>query len=117
MISTNDIERIRADQNLLMSDTVYIQRLTRTSDGAGGWSEAWQTVSTVVGRIAPSQRMAGETVQGGAVTAYGEYIITLPHDADIGQDDRLQINGVQYEVKAILDRSAKTALRVLASKL
>ena len=100
-----------------MPDTVYIQRLTRASDGAGGWTEAWQTVAETKGRIAPSQRGAGETVQGGAITAYGEYIITLPHDADIGQDDRLQISGTQYEVKAILERSEKTALRVLVSKV
>lgn len=116
-LSDSEITSIRETQKKYLPDTIYIQRLTRTSDSAGGWSEAWQTVSTVVGRIAPSQRMAGETVQGGAITAYGEYIITLPHDADLQQDDRLQINGVQYEVKAILDRSAKTALRVLASKL
>lgn len=99
-----------------MTETVYIQRLTRTDDGAGGWSEAWQTVATTKGRIA-SQGRAGETVQGGALTAQGEYIITLPHDTDLRQDDRLQINGVQYEVKAIFERSEKTALRVLASKV
>lgn len=117
MTSTSDLTKIRAEQNKLMPDTVYIQRLTRTSDGAGGWTEAWQTVATTKGRIAPSQRQAGETVQGGAIMAYGEFIVTLPYDTDLRQDDRLQISGTQYEVKAILDRSEKTALRVLVSKV
>lgn len=116
MIST-DLEKIRAEQNKLMPDTVYIQRLTRTSDGAGGWAETWQTAATTKGRITPNQRQAGEVVQGGAVTAYGEYIVTLPHDTELRQDDRLQISGTQYEVVAILDRSEKTALRVLVSKV
>jgi len=117
MTSTNDLAKIRAEQNKLMPDTVYIQRLTRTSDGAGGWTETWQTVATTKGRIASSQRGAGEAVQGGAVTAYGEYIVTLPHDTELQQDDRLQISGTQYEVKAIFERSEKTALRVWVSKV
>lgn len=116
-MTSTDLAKIRAEQNKLLPDTVYIQRLTRTSDGAGGWNEAWQTIATTKGRIAPSQKQAGETVQGGAMTAYGEYIVTLPHDTELQQDDRLQISGTQYEVKAILDRSEKTALRILVSKV
>ncbi|MEZ0396830.1 MAG: phage head closure protein [Anaerolineales bacterium] len=116
MTSTSDLSKIRAEQNKLLTETVYIQRLTRTSDGAGGWSEVWQTVATTKGRIAPSQR-GGENVQGGAITAYGEYIVTLPHDTELQQDDRLQVNGTQYELEAIMERSEKTALRVLVKKV
>jgi len=43
--------------------------------------------------------------------------VTLPHDTELRQDDRLQLSGTQYEVKAILDRSEKTALRVVVSKV
>ncbi len=116
-LGESEITSIRETQKLHMPDTVYIQRLTRTSDDAGGWTEAWQTVATTKGRLAPSQRQAGEVVQGGAITAYGEYIVTLPADTDLQQDDRLQLAGTQYEVGAILERSAKTALRVLVSKV
>lgn len=115
-MTSTDLAKIRAEQNKLLPDTVYIQRLARTSDGAGGWTEVWQTVATTKGRIAPSQR-GGEAVQGGAITAYGEYIVTLPHDTELLQDDRLQISGTQYEVKAILDRSERTALRILVGKV
>jgi len=116
-LSEREIVSIRETQKLHMPDTVYIQRLTRTGDGAGGWTEVWQTVATTKGRLAPSQRQAGEVVQGGAITAYGEYIVTLPADTELRQDDRLQIAGTQYEVKSILERSEKTALRVLAKKV
>lgn len=107
---------MRTQQEAALPDTVYIQRLTRTSDGAGGWSAAWQTVATAKGRIAPNPRQ-GEMVQGGAITAYGEYTVTLPYDTELRQDDRLQISEAQYEIKAILERSEKTALRVLVSKM
>ena len=116
-LSESEMASIRETQKRHMPDTVYIQRLTRLSDGAGGWTEAWQTIATTKGRITPNQRQAGEVVQGGAVTAYGEYIVTLPHDTELQQDDRLQISGTQYEVKAVLERSEKTALRVLVSKV
>lgn len=116
-LSDSEIMSIRETQKKYLPDTVYIQRLARTSDGAGGWTEVWQTIATTKGRIAPSQKQAGETLQGGAMTAYGEYIVTLPHDTELQQDDRLQISGTQYEVKAILERSEKTALRILVSKV
>ncbi|MEJ5222844.1 MAG: phage head closure protein [Anaerolineales bacterium] len=116
-LSDSEITSIRETQKKYLPDTVYIQRLTRLSDGAGGWTEAWQTVATTKGRMAPSQRKYGEVVQGGALTAYSEYIVTLPYDTELQQDDRLQINGTQYEVKGILDRSEKTALRVIVSKV
>lgn len=117
MTSTDDLAKIREEQNNLMPETVYIQHLTRVPDSAGGWTEVWQTTTTTKGRIAPSQRQAGEIMQGGAMTAYGEYIVTLPYDTVLDQEDRLQINGVQYEVKAVFERSEKTALRVLVSKV
>lgn len=116
-MTSSDLEKIRAEQNKLMPDTVYVQCLTRTSDNAGGFTEVWQTTATVKGRIVCSERQAGETVKGGEVKTYGEYIVTLPYNTNLRQDDRLQINGVQYEVIAILERSEKTALRVIVSKV
>jgi len=113
---SGDLDKIREEQKKFMSETVYIQRLTRTSDGAGGWTEAWQTVATTKGRLTPG-RSADEVERGGMVAAYGEFVVTLPHDTELRQDDRLQVNSTQYEVKAISDRSEKTALRVIVVKL
>ena len=40
----DDIEltRLRADIAELMPDTGYILSVTRTSDGGGGWTDAWK---------------------------------------------------------------------------
>lgn len=115
-MTSTDLAKIRDEQNKLMPETVYIQRRTRTPDGTGGWTETWQTAATTNGRFAPVQRM-DEMVRGGAVTVYGEYIVTLPYDVDLHQDDRLQLAGTQYDVMAILERSEKTALRVIVRKV
>jgi len=112
---SSDLDKIRAEQEKLMTETVYIQRLTRVSDGAGGWTETWQTVATTKGRIATQS--GGETKRGGAVTVNMSLVVTLPHDTDLRQDDRLQIGGKQYEIDNIFERSGKTALRVSVKRL
>ena len=117
MLTDAELAVLRATQEKAMPETVAILRLTRTSDGAGGWTETWQTVATVRGRIAPYVGGPGEEVRGGALKAYGEYVVTLPQNTDVLQTDRVQISGVQYDVRAKLERSQKTALRVIVSKV
>jgi len=112
---SGDLQKIRAEQAKLMPETVYVQSLTRVSDGAGGWTETWQTVATTKGRI--STQGGGETKRGGAVTAEVSIVVTLPHDTDLRQEDRLQIGGKQYEIENIFERSEKTALRVVVKGL
>ncbi len=115
MTSTSDLDKIKAEQEKLMPETVYVQRLTRTSDGAGGWSESWQTIATTKGRIAA--KSGDENELGGKTTAITTYLITLPSDTELTNTDRLQINGQQYQITTILDRSEKTALQVICEKL
>lgn len=108
---------MRATQEANLPETVYVQTLTRTSDGAGGWSETWQTVATVRGRIVTLERYIGEDVVGGAVKQIGDYIITLPVDTEVQETDQLQINSQQYKIMGFVERSQKTALRVYSTKV
>jgi len=110
-----DLDKIRAEQAKLLPETVYVQRPTRASDGAGGLAETWQTIATTKGRIATQG--GGETKRGGAVAADTSIVVTLPHDTDLRQDDRLQIGGKQYEIESIFERSEKTALRVVVKRV
>jgi SPP1 family predicted phage head-tail adaptor len=112
---SHDLDKIRAEQKKFMPETVYVQRLTRISDGAGGWAETWQTIATTKGRIAAEG--GNETKRGGAIVADSSIVVTLPYNADLRQDDRLQIGGKQYEIVSILERSEKTALRVVVKRL
>ena len=114
-MSSEELEAMRDEQEKNMPETVYIQRLMRTSDSAGGWSEAWQTVATTQGRVAAAR--GRELELGSKLTSAVTYTVTLPHDAVVEQTDQLQINGQQYQVLAILNRSEKTALRVICEKI
>lgn len=117
MLTDEELTAMRAVQGQTMTETVYVQRLTRTADSTGGWSESWTTAATVSGRIAPRMANSGENKIGGKVETFGDYLITLPHDTNVQTDDRLQINGEQYQIQSILERSKKTALRLICVKL
>lgn len=111
MTSTRDLAKIRAEREKLLPETVYVQRLTRTSDDAGGASEAWSTVATVRGSL--EQSKGNEQVLADRIGAVLTYTATLPYDTEILHGDRLQVNGRQYQIETTLDRSEKTALRII----
>lgn len=113
MISDNDLAKIQAEQTALMSETVYVQRITRTSDSAGGASEVWSTVATVAGRVALAS--GREQVAANRLGSVTSYVVTLPADTEVLHGDQLQVNGVQYQVEVVLPRSKQTALRVLCA--
>lgn len=108
----SDLTKMQAEQEKQMPETVYIQHLTRTSDGAGGWSEAWNTVETTKGRIGTANWQPNETEIAGRVQNRQKYVITLPPDTELTEQDRLQISGRQFEIIGIARRSEMTALRV-----
>lgn len=112
---TSDIERIRQEQAKHLPDTAYIQQANRTGDGAGGASVVWQTVNVVACRLA--QNTGREKEQGGKVSPEGSYVVTLPYGTSVTSDNRIQINGVQYEIVAILTRSEATAVRVIVRQV
>lgn len=115
MISDDDLAKIQAEQEALMTDTVYVQRITRTADSAGGSSEAWTTVETTIGRLALAS--GREQVMADRIGAVISHTATLPIGTDINRGDRLQVNGIRYQVESVLTRSKQSALRVLVAEV
>lgn len=107
-----ELEKMRVEQEKLMKETVYVQRLTKMQDDTGGWNEAWITVLTIKGRTGNKQTRTVESMVGGQVTLKSEFVITLPADTMLQEDDRLQINGKQYAITRILSHTEQTALQV-----
>ena len=58
MIDADELAEMKATQELTLTETVYIQTLTETSNNAGGQTHAWNTTITTVGRIAPTGKSA-----------------------------------------------------------
>jgi hypothetical protein len=83
----------------LMPDSCYILSLTRTSDGAGGWTESWGTAGTSICRL---DTVAGNYHDmGGAVQTYNKLILSLPNDVVITEDNQVTHNSITYQVTSV----------------
>lgn len=116
ILTTEQLAAMKAVQNLNLPETAYVQRLTRTSDGEGGYTEAWNTVTTTTGRIGEpkgefEREIAGKIAVGMA------YVITLPSNTEVLSTDQIQINSKNYKVHwSNKDKSQLTALRVIVTE-
>ncbi len=116
LLPSDELAALRATQEAALPDTAAIRRITRTSDGAGGHTESEATVTTVACRMAQigngSERMIAERL-----SLAESVIVTMPYGTDARLVDRLLINGVTWEVVAIMERSWSTAMRVIAARV
>lgn len=117
MLTDAELALMRATQETSMPETVHVQRLTRVTDSAGGWSEVWATVATTEGRLAEEAWKDAEQEIAGRTGAVYKVVITLPYDTELTEQDRLQIDSVQYQVIGIARRSNKTALRISCAEV
>lgn len=90
--------------------TAIVYRKTRTPDGIGGSTWTWAAQGTADCRYAP--RGDTEDVVGGAPSGSDAVVVTLPYDVDVELDDRVQIAGVDYEVRTVNRHSWAIVTRV-----
>jgi head-tail adaptor len=115
MLSTSDITNMRATLAQSLPGTAVIQAGTLTSDGGGGYSEAFSAAETVACRVAPLTGTEREV--GGRVSSEAEYVITLPAETTVETDDRIVVGGITYNVVAVRDRSWEISRRVEVRKV
>ncbi len=113
----DDIEltRIRADLAELMPDTGYILSVTRTSDGGGGWTEAWGTASTVTCRVDYARGV--EVLAGGAVQPKRQLVATVPYSTVVTTANRFQYGGVSFAIASVSAGSWQTCKRLTLEAL
>lgn len=114
MISEKDLLKMKSQQEEAMDKVCYVQSLSRTSDSAGGWTEAWQTISTTKCGISTPSPTHYEEV-GGKIIDMNTVVIRLPASVSVTEQNRLQVDGVQYQVKNVLRRSHQTAKLAVCS--
>lgn len=116
MLSNEQLAAMKAVQDSNLPETAYIQALTKTSDGEGGFTEAWNTVTTTTARIGEpkgefEREIAGKIAVGMA------YVITLPSETVLDLANQIQINSKNYKVHwTNKEKSHKTALRVIVTE-
>ena len=100
-LSAAELAQMRAAIGELLPDTCNLLEVSRTSDGAGGWSETWGTVtggSALACRL--DFRDAGrESVTNASLTPYQSGILSIAYDAPISTNYRVEIGADVYAVK------------------
>lgn len=98
----NSIIQMRRQRRESLRDTCSLRTQTETSDGNGGWTQAWSTTSSVPCVVTTASGSAPRT---GGVIAYGtearSWIVALAHDQSVKAADRIVWSGRTLEVAAV----------------
>lgn len=115
MLSADDLDAMRATVSQSLPDTAQVQRVTRQSDGMGGFTETWATIATVACRVSPSGNMPAEQAIAERVQDRVLWTLTLPAATDVAAADRIVTGARTFEVIGVLaPRSYEIATRVVA---
>jgi head-tail adaptor len=106
-LSSAEISAMRTAANAILPDTCTIQRVTRASDGMGGYTDTWATLaSSVACRLdSESINLREESVQA-AIFVVDDYTLYLKNDQDITARDRVVLNSITYEVTVVLSHAS-----------
>lgn len=116
-LSDAELSDMRTDGTSALPSLCYVQRLTNTSDGAGGTTKAYANttinqiachVSTVAGGSGP------ESERTGRIEQEVNWTVLLPYGTDVKATDRIAIEALILEVKAVATPSDEI-LRVVAA--
>lgn len=90
------------DMNAGMLRTAcQFQRVTRTTDGAGGWTVTWAAIAGAPTRCHFVALSGSERWQSLRVEATTTNRITVHYLAGLTEDDRVEIGGRMYNIRFI----------------
>ena len=116
ILTAEQLAAMKAVQNLNLPETAYVQALVRTSDGEGGFTEAWTTSVTTTARIGEPKGELERDIAGKIAVGMA-YVITLPSETVLDLTNQIQISGINHIIHwTNKDKSQKTALRVIVTR-
>ncbi len=111
MLSSFELGALRDVQALTMPEVVIVKRSTQTGDGAGGFAEAWATIATTMGRIAPGGSRDVQLLAG-RLNDKAAWRITILCGTDVAEADRLEVGSRSFEIVQVLDGKTYETARV-----
>ncbi len=116
-LTTDELAAMQAEAVEMLPDTCTIRRGTRTPDGAGGFTTAYNDVYGLVpcrrGPVGQSERIIAEKL-----TDVRVWTVTLPAATDIQTGDLIDIDGYAGTLKVAgwADRSWEITRRVVCTE-
>lgn len=101
MLSASELEFMRSSINQLMPDTCNILSVTRSSDGMGGWSDAWGTATANVSCRVDYRSSGRENITGGALLPYQMTTVSMPYDVTVTTEHRLEIGSNVFSIQSV----------------
>jgi head-tail adaptor len=107
-LTAAELAQIRADIADLLPDTCNILQLTRTSDNAGGWSEAWGTATggTAVPCRLDFTQPGRESVASASLTPFKSGMVSMAYDKTVTTANRVEIASTQYNITGVNDNQS-----------
>lgn len=109
LLTAFDLASLQATAADVRVETIIIQRVTRTPDTYGGWSESWATLATVTGRLRVQPGREGPVAD--RLTAVTVYQVSLPAGTDVTPRDRLVVSGRTFEVTGVATPKSDEVVR------
>lgn len=100
-LSAGELDAIRADIAQMLPDTCVLYTQSYIPDGMGGGTIGWNVAGTVACRL--DRKTGYEKLAADAARPYGEWMLTIPHNATISVDMRVVHGGETYDVVAVND--------------
>ena len=85
----------------MLKEPITIQRMTRTSDGAGGQTQTWATVSGAPTRAAVMPLSGSERYQFDRLEATASLKVTVRYTSGILESDRIVIRSRNHNIRFI----------------
>jgi hypothetical protein len=106
LLSTAQIEAMRATAERAFPDLATIQRRTEISDGGGGTTTTWADLAeNVPCRLSPVG--GGEVgLTGARIADEATSLVTMAATRDVVESDRLVIDGFVYDVQLVRRRGS-----------
>lgn len=118
MVEAQDLAAIRAEFAALLPDICTVKRRAEGSNVAGVKPKNYTVFGTYQCRVQHLPTMSREKSDQGSGNATMPVTITFPWDADIQQNDRLEVGSSAFEVTgAATDRTERFTLQVYAVRV
>jgi hypothetical protein len=98
-LTNGELANMREVIASLMPDTCGIVSYTYASDGAGGMVETASGTATAICRL--DKQKGTEKLTSGAITPFTGWVLSLPYDTTITEQNRVTHGGYTYNVLSV----------------
>jgi SPP1 family predicted phage head-tail adaptor len=94
-----NIQKLRAVFARSLNQSATVLRRTETIDARGGRQASWASQGEIACRLAAQGERQDDRARADGLRPVAIFDFSCAHDADVLETDRVEVDGVQYDVK------------------